>query len=81
MTTRAVFLRETKLARQYRFANGTIVWIPRSMVKSTVKFPASANPLDALVDKSLQEIHEIDIAVWWWRKNFENDDDVGQEHF
>lgn len=81
MTTRVVLLRETNLARQYRFADGTIAWIPRSVVKSTVKFPASANPLDSLVDKPLQEIHEINVDDWWWRKNFEDDDDGDQKRF
>ncbi len=63
MTLRLELIRETDKARQYQFKDGTQLWIPRSVVKSTVKFPRDK------ADLSKPEIHELNIEDWWWEKN------------
>lgn len=71
MTIRAIFIRQTDFARLYRFADNTLSWIPRSVVRSTVKF-SSTNPLEMPVDKPIQEeVHELVIEDWWWDKHME----------
>lgn len=67
MTLRLTFLRETALARLYKFSSGQTVWIPRSVVTSTVKFKPK-DDLDVLVDQLPQEVHELTIEDWWWDK-------------
>ena len=60
MTIRLTFIKETELARLYMFKNGETKWIPRSVVKSTTKFPYQGpeHPV----------IHELNIEDWWWDK-------------
>ena len=58
MTLRLKFLRETEKARLYEFKDGCSLWIPRSVVKSTMKMrDANDNP-----------VHELNIEDWWWDK-------------
>lgn len=69
MTIRLTLLRETDKARLYRFSDGTTTWIPRSVVKSTVKF---SNPdLNSPVEQATNVIHELVIEDWWWDKYME----------
>ena len=69
MTLRLTFLRETEKARLYRFKDGTSIWIPRSVVKSTVKFPSAG--LNDLVEHATETVHEINVEDWWWDKYME----------
>ena len=74
MTERLIFIRETALARLYQFPDKTTAWIPKSVVRSTVKFKPG-NELEAPVDKPAQEVHEVNIEDWWWEKNMEDRDE------
>lgn len=73
MTERLIFIRETALARLYQFADKTLLWVPKSVCKSVTKF--KVNELEAMVDKPVQEVHEVTIEDWWWEKNVEKDED------
>ena len=59
MTIRLEFVAETDAARLYRMRDGTQLWIPRSVVPSTTKFP----PQDG------KRIHELVIEDWWWDRH------------
>lgn len=63
MIIRLIFLRETDKARQYAFSADEKIWIPRSVIKSCVKFPT--NP----------PTHELNIEDWWWEK-YENENEI-----
>ncbi len=60
MTIRLTLIKQTDLARLYRFADKEEIWIPRSVIKSMTKFP-SKDPLNP-------EVHELNIEDWWWDK-------------
>lgn len=62
MTIRLNFLRETEKARLYSDKNGDEHWIPRSVVKSTTKFPQD--------DLSKPVVHELNIEEWFYEKIF-----------
>lgn len=66
MTLRLNFIRETDLARFYEFKDGTSTWIPRSVVKSTTKFPSN--------DLAKPSVHEIVDDDWWWDKYMEENE-------
>ncbi|HEU4344046.1 MAG TPA: hypothetical protein VFU31_21025 [Candidatus Binatia bacterium] len=51
ITVTLEFRAETDLARCYRFKDGTEVWLPRSIIKRTVKFPDS-------------NLHQIELPEW-----------------
>ena len=67
MTLRLELITETDKARLYQFKDGCQIWIPRSVCKSTVKFPND--------DPLANPIHEVVIEDWWWQKQ-EDDYDV-----
>ena len=55
MTIRLNFLRETYKARLYEDKNHEEFWIPKSVVRSTLKWP--------------NNVHELSIEEWWWDKH------------
>lgn len=60
MTIRLYFCGETEKARLYMMNDGEELWIPKSVIESTVKFPTKS-PLDIVC-------HELQISDWWWNK-------------
>jgi len=63
MVLRLHFVAEARSGRARLYENprtGTRLWIPRSVVKSTTKFPPAGTNLP---------LHECDIADWWLDKN------------
>lgn len=73
MSIRLSFRRETSLARLYVFKDGTELWIPHNIIKSTVKFPAK-DPLE-------MDVHDLTIEDWWWEKTQEDISDEQDEEF
>jgi hypothetical protein len=70
MTIRLTFIRETSLARLYSDSLGEEFWVPKSVVRSTVKFkPTNLDPL-----AMQNEVHEIEVEDWWWDQKW------GREH-
>lgn len=65
MTIRLNFLRETEKARLYEFKSGQSTWIPRSAIKSTLKFPS---------DLGSAQVHELNVEDWWWDKYMEEEE-------
>jgi gluconate kinase len=59
MKTTLIFVKETEKARLYRNSAGAQHWIPRSVIRNTLKHP---HP-----DKGGDEIHELDIESWFAR--------------
>jgi len=70
MTLRLTLLNETPKARLYSFDDGERFWVPRSVCKSTVKFPPEP-------DKP--PVHEVQIEDWWWEKYENGDETVDKE--
>ena len=66
MTLRLNFITETANARLYEFKDGTSTWIPRSVVKSTTKFPPA--------DLTKPTVHEVVVEDWWWDKYMEENE-------
>lgn len=55
MTLNLYFVRETPLARLYRFRSGREVWLPRAIINRTTKFPAKDGE---------QAVHQIELPDW-----------------
>lgn len=55
MTINLEFVRETDLARLYRRKDGQEIWLPRSIINHTTKWPPN---------KEGQIIHEIEVPDW-----------------
>lgn len=52
------FIRETEKARLYERQNGQQLWIPRSVIKTTLKHPRNSDGF---------QVHELDIEPWFAR--------------
>ena len=77
MTLRVELITETAKARLYRFSDGAKEWVPKSVIRSMVKFGPS-NPLDRIGP----EIHELEIEEWWLRqRGYLDDSDDDQDEF
>ncbi len=66
MTLRLNLVSETEKACLYEFKDGTSTWIPRSVIKSRVKFPHT--------DLTKPQVHEVRVEEWWWNKYMEEND-------
>lgn len=60
MTRKFYLEQETGAARRLQTRSGFEFWIPRSVCKSTLKFPPN---------REGRVVVEIDIEDWWWVKN------------
>ena len=56
------FVRETDLARLYRWPDGREAWIPRSIVRHTSKNPDGTHIVD-LPDWKIEELEKLDEAL------------------
>lgn len=65
MTLRLNLVKETSAAVLYAFKDGTQHWIPRSQIRSRLKFPGSI---------SSPEVHEVTVSDWWWDKFMEEEE-------
>jgi hypothetical protein len=58
--TPLLFIRETEKARLYTSAEWKDLWIPKSVVTSTIKIPSS-DPLQ-------HDTHIVTVQDWWYDK-------------
>jgi hypothetical protein len=71
MILNLIFVKETALARLYENKGGARQWVPRSVCRRTLKFPAGTPGKTG--GTPVPPVHEVDIADWWLEQNpFEN---------
>lgn len=61
MTIRVKYIRETDKAILYTFKDGSEIWIPKSAIKSKLKWPDGNQ--------------EVRVEEWWWNKFNQEDEE------